>query len=343
MTQTAGRWPIGRILREGGLLSEAQLDEALREQGRTRELLGQLLVRTAMIDSGELAAALSEQEHLNDVDQAIRFGTGMRQFLGALLVHCGKLTVEQLELALAEQRQRGGRLGEVCVELGFFSEAELANLLAFQRQHGGSRHVGHPGLGEVLGAILSLATLLLPGCGGGGEHSAPTAVNTSVGGGSSTASAPARNAADYFAMTIDEYGIIKPNFYYSTNNDLFWSIQANVATSVTDPNTVTVYRIDIAKGGAFPALNQAFSIEAGTALPQFPGQFLVFDGAKSVTKKVEQGTITFTPGSSADSMVSGSFDVVLTDYDSATVPSPRYRLQGAFSFVIGTYNTASGV
>ena len=52
--------------------------------------------------------------------------------LGELLVREGLLTVLRLEDALAAQKARGGRLGDVLVELGFVDERELARVLATQ-------------------------------------------------------------------------------------------------------------------------------------------------------------------------------------------------------------------
>ena len=67
----------------------------------------------------------------------------------------------------------------------------------------------------------------------------------------------------------------------------------------------------------------------------------IFNGQKSVLKKVEQGIVSFTPGSTASGDVAGVFDVVLVDYDSATVPPPQHHLKGMFNFRMGTYGPAS--
>src|SRR4249919_1413009 len=52
--------------------------------------------------------------------------------LGELLVEEGKLTGAQLETAMAEQRRGGRTLGRVLVELGMLAEAELLATLARQ-------------------------------------------------------------------------------------------------------------------------------------------------------------------------------------------------------------------
>jgi len=151
MGQAAGRRPIGRILRDGGFLSDGQLEKALAEQQRTNELLGQVLVRTGVLEAGELKAALAVQEHLGDLEQAVRLGAGVRQMLGSLLVEAGKLTAGELEQVLAEQQEAGGKLGEICLRLGIVSEPELSGVLAFQRhQCPDRRHATPLRLGELL-------------------------------------------------------------------------------------------------------------------------------------------------------------------------------------------------
>jgi hypothetical protein len=52
--------------------------------------------------------------------------------LGELLVERGLLSRAQLELALAEQRRGGARLGELLVALGFVSETALTRTLLEQ-------------------------------------------------------------------------------------------------------------------------------------------------------------------------------------------------------------------
>jgi hypothetical protein len=52
--------------------------------------------------------------------------------LGQLLVEQGMLTSAELERALARQQESGKRLGETIVELGFVSGPQLANALASQ-------------------------------------------------------------------------------------------------------------------------------------------------------------------------------------------------------------------
>src|SRR5919202_2868058 len=53
--------------------------------------------------------------------------------LGTLIYRAGLLTEEQLEQALAESMKTGRRLGQVLLQWGWLSEADLGRLLAGQR------------------------------------------------------------------------------------------------------------------------------------------------------------------------------------------------------------------
>ena len=55
------RTPIGQCLREGGILSEEELQSALDEQKRSGERLGDLLVRVNLASERQIAAALARQ------------------------------------------------------------------------------------------------------------------------------------------------------------------------------------------------------------------------------------------------------------------------------------------
>ena len=57
---------------------------------------------------------------------------GTRVPLGQLLMEQGALSVAELEIALAEQRARGGRIGDLLLESGTVSEDDLVNSIATQ-------------------------------------------------------------------------------------------------------------------------------------------------------------------------------------------------------------------
>jgi len=61
-------WHIGEILIQKKLISWAQLDEALKEQKRTREFVGEILIRKRYIPQFLLFKALAERHALPFVD-----------------------------------------------------------------------------------------------------------------------------------------------------------------------------------------------------------------------------------------------------------------------------------
>ncbi|MBT0664284.1 fibronectin type III domain-containing protein, partial [Geobacter pelophilus] len=140
---------IGQILLDGSFLSHRELDRALEEQKKTKELLGQVLVRMGVLDARDVAPPLLLQEHLSQLDDAVRVAAGERKLLGALLVQSGKITAEQLDLAIAEQKKSGEKLGKILVRLGLLTERQLTALLDFQQNQTGKTD-GPLRIGELL-------------------------------------------------------------------------------------------------------------------------------------------------------------------------------------------------
>jgi hypothetical protein len=194
----------------------------------------------------------------------------------------------------------------------------------------------------LLVAVLSLATLTACGA-GSGQTGAATGKSSATTGTPPNSGMADQSTIDSFTVSYDEYGLIKPTFFYSLYTDSFWSIQADVAENVWDPNFKTVVRIDIQKPVGSDMLSvggKTFAIEDNAPYEKFPGSFLVFNGQQSTLRRVEAGAISFSPDSILSGYVNGSYDVMLTDYDSAISPTPHYRLMGTFSFKAGTYNAA---
>jgi uncharacterized protein YkwD len=123
---------IGRILVDGKFLSQQSLDFALEEQMRTKELLGQVLVRMGILGAEDVNVPLLVQKHLGSLSDAVKIAAGERQLLGELLVRAGRITSEQLDLAISEQRRTGEKLGGVLKRLGMLTEGQLNALLDFQ-------------------------------------------------------------------------------------------------------------------------------------------------------------------------------------------------------------------
>lgn len=376
---------------DGGFLSDRDLHRALAEQRDTNELLGQILVRMGVLDPVEIAAALSVQGHIENLEDAVRSAAGTRQMLGAMLVMAGRITSGQLEQAIAVQKFTGEKLGEVFTRLGILKEEQLNNLLTYQRNQDDGKVEPSPfrlgeilicagyitreqldealqqqsssskRLGEVLvengyatphhvshalhlqqklvtvalAAVLALSELSLSGCGGGGAgapEASPPATSSAVQQAGSTAQ---------FSVSSDDYPLAAPTFYYSTINDSFWSIQANIARFVQDIDTRCVIRIDVPRvNGNWPSLNSVFSIEELPGVQRFPGTVLVFNGSASTMSRVESGTISFSPDSVATGRVKGSFNVTMTDYGAVSQPLPQHHIKGSFDFRMGDYRPA---
>lgn len=181
-------------------------------------------------------------------------------------------------------------------------------------------------------AWISVLLLTLASCGGNTDQGSVISNDQQA--------MNASQQSNAFTIIRDDYKLQKPNFYYSSDNPAYWSIQADIAENVHDEQFKSVIRIDIPKiNGILPDLNKTFSIGESAAYETFPGFFYVFNGQKSVHKKVERGIISFAFNSSGT--VSGEYDVILTDYDSEIIPAPQYNIAGSFKFDVGTYGPAT--
>jgi len=314
------RQMLGSLLLSAGHITSEQLEHAITVQQASGEKLGEVLIRLGLLKDEQLDCLLKFQQNQHD---GKRSANPFR--LGEILVTTGYLSRAQLDAALLKQSSSAKKLGEVLVEEGYAAPQQVNRAIHLQQRL----------ISASLAAILSFSGLSLAGCGGGGGGSAsqaPTASPINVSQVIKT---------NYLAVTSDNYGLLKPTFYYSSVNESFWSIQANRARSALDIDSECVIRIDIKKGAAgWPALNRTFSIENNQQYVKFPGTFLVFNGEKATGNKVESGIISFSPDSVASEYVSGSFDVVMTDYDAGILPCPQYRIKGIFSFKMGEYGPA---
>jgi hypothetical protein len=141
--------PLGALLVERGLLTGAELEQALSEQRRTGRVLGEILVARGYVSGLALARALADQHGVQlrpkggdeprwqatQASQPVTEPQKTWRPLGKLLVESGFLAEGELDHALAEQLERPElRLGEILVERGYLSGPALARALA--EQHG---------------------------------------------------------------------------------------------------------------------------------------------------------------------------------------------------------------
>lgn len=121
MTEDTSPKPLlGKALIEEGILTEAQLDRALRIQKYLEQprQLGQILVELGYVSKQTIA------------DMVKKHGVSMR--LGDMLVSQGLIEADTLEEALRLGKERGIRVGEALIELGAINQRSLLQNLAHQ-------------------------------------------------------------------------------------------------------------------------------------------------------------------------------------------------------------------
>src|SRR5262245_28329434 len=146
---------IGAIFLERGLVTEEQLQAALALQVETKEHLGEILVQHFGVSRIELASVLAEQwADLERANAAAAPGDAEKPTLQIVP------TTAEVSEEPAEEAEQGGEneprrpLGEIFVERGLVTDAELDQALAIQKD-GGEK------LGEILVAQGSITRLQL--------------------------------------------------------------------------------------------------------------------------------------------------------------------------------------
>jgi len=136
MTNDASRPSLGRLLVERGVITEEQLNTALRVQRDEGGMLGEILTSRGWVTPLSIAAAVAKQkteEPAPSAAQNNRLGRGPSwKPLGTLLVEKGFITDVQLKQALALQSDGGGFLGEILVDNGWLAASDLVLALAAQ-------------------------------------------------------------------------------------------------------------------------------------------------------------------------------------------------------------------
>jgi hypothetical protein len=182
----------------------------------------------------------------------------------------------------------------------------------------------------ALGA-LACSVITCAGCGGG--SGAPG----STGAAPSSTTARSDGSGGSFLITSDDYGVENPTYLSATRSGAALILRAAVASSMTDPDYATVFRIDISDPGAV-GISGSYSLGPATPAAPFPGALYLFNGHHSTLLQAVGGTISFdTYGTSPGDSISGSFDLIVLDAGDSAVPSRGYRVAGSFSFISGNY------
>ena len=112
---------LGQTLISRGVITQAQLHEALRIQEQQPQLrVGEILFSLGHLNFGQLDAILVE------VHQDIR--------IGQLLLMREFITHKELEQALLRQEQSGEKLGEILIHLGACTQSQIVRILEEQRR-----------------------------------------------------------------------------------------------------------------------------------------------------------------------------------------------------------------
>jgi len=154
--------PIGEILIQAGLVSQVQIDEAVKDAGTRQRLIGKTLIARGWLKPEQLRAALQAQSLLRDgiVDsfKALKalgiacsfdksFEEALKEItisaaagankettckLGELLVDAGIIDKREMEAAHSKSLERGEPLGVVLVAEGLLTESYLDATLELQ-------------------------------------------------------------------------------------------------------------------------------------------------------------------------------------------------------------------
>ena len=137
---------IGSRLVERNLLTDEQLEHALRVQEETGGWLGQIVLDEFGVTQFEFTSVLVEQDAelqgakqkvdpapkrpAQPIEQLTPKTVQIRRPIGEVFVELGLITSEELAAALELQRKTGARLGEVLIEQGYVTRLDLAGALA---------------------------------------------------------------------------------------------------------------------------------------------------------------------------------------------------------------------
>jgi hypothetical protein len=138
---------LGQFLLQEGVITQDQLDQALKHQRRANRRLGELAVERGLIEILDAERVYEEQSY-RDLP------------FGELAVEMGLMTRRDLDDLLFVQTVHSARLGEALLELGIIDKARHATLLErfFQARQGHTVDLAYFTDGSVAGALMSCLT-----------------------------------------------------------------------------------------------------------------------------------------------------------------------------------------
>jgi len=136
------RQNLGDLLLLSKRITPQQLDQALNEQQRTGEKLGEIFVRQGLLTKDQMNVVL-EFQSLQGTE------TQNRLRLGEILVATSHISPIQLRESLAQQRHSRKNLGDILLEAGYIDSQQLFHGLNLQKKL----------LAAVLSALISLVPI----------------------------------------------------------------------------------------------------------------------------------------------------------------------------------------
>ena len=117
---------LGQLLVQSGHISSGQLDQAVAEHQRSGEMLGDVFKRFGILSEQQLKGLLAFQQN-----QDSSHVSPLR--LGELLVSTGRIAREQLEDALLKQKKSDKNIGEILLEAGYATPACIQHCVSLQK------------------------------------------------------------------------------------------------------------------------------------------------------------------------------------------------------------------
>ena len=138
---------LGEVLVQLGVATTQQIDQALAAMASSGKKLGETLLELGTCKNEDIEEALTMQRALSKASSRRKakidpgaasktVGTVDGVLLGEVLIHYGRIDRNQLEEGLALQRERGGRLGEALVELGYVTWEDVRRSVEIQQDGG---------------------------------------------------------------------------------------------------------------------------------------------------------------------------------------------------------------
>ena len=116
--------PLGEILGQKGLISDSEVDEALREQQRLKSRrVGEIIADSQNLKQEVIEDAIQQAHEIGKVSPRVR--------VGEILIDAGLITREQLEEALTSQKTgKRKKIGTLLIERELVTESQILSALA---------------------------------------------------------------------------------------------------------------------------------------------------------------------------------------------------------------------